>query len=148
MTKEERKEYNKAYYQKHKKKKKAYYQDHKEELKAKMKAWKESHKAERSAYTKMEVNSLGQTRYSIRKLSRRYLSQHGTKKPGYEIHHCCTYDEPYKFIYCSRETHLLIHEYLRENNIDAASEHYEQIKHLLDDTVELYGIKDTINEKK
>ena len=33
-----------------------------------------------------------------------------------------------------------IHQYLRQHNIDADSDHYEQIKHLLDDTVVLYGI--------
>ncbi len=38
------------------------------------------------------------------------------------------------------EIHLKIHQYLRDNNIEADSNHFEQIKHLLDDTVVLYGV--------
>ena len=92
------------------------------------------------SYSKVKVNSLGQTKASIRLKSSRYLSKHGKKIPGYEIHHCCTYTEPYKFIYCSKEIHRTIHSYLREHNIDADSDHYNLIKHLLDDTVILYGL--------
>ena len=126
MSKEERKEYQKAYYEAHKEQVKAYKKAHKEELKA---------------YTKADVNSLGQTKDSIRKKSQRYLKKYGTMIPDYEIHHCCTYAEPYKFIYCSIEMHRLIHAYLRQHDIDADSDHYEQIKHLLDDTVVKYNIE-------
>ena len=104
------------------------------------KAWEQSHKEQRKAYMKADVNSLGQTKASIRLKSLRYLNKYGTKIPGYQIHHCSTYAEPYKFIYCSKEMHRLIHAYLRQHNIDADSNHYEYIKHLLDDTVVLYGI--------
>lgn len=135
---------------------KSYYEMHKEECKANMKAWKESnidkyreyqkayrqtHKEQFKARKKSDVNSLGQTKNGIRVKSWRYLKKYGTKIPGYEIHHCCTYTEPYKFIYCSIEMHKLIHAYLRQHNIDADSNHYEQIKHLLDDTVVLYGLE-------
>ena len=130
---QDRKEYMKAYRQSHKQefnaRNKAYYQAHKKEQNDRMKS-----------YNKADVNSLGQTKQSIRKKSRRYLNKYGKKIPGYEIHHCCSYTEPYKFIYCSKEMHLKIHSYLRANNIDADSDHYEQIKHLLDDTVVLYGL--------
>ena len=131
------KEYNRAYYQSHKKeikdRSKDYYQAHKEEINSNCKEyWK--------AYKKADVNSLGQPKSNIRKRSLKYLKTHGTKIPGYEIHHCCTYTEPYKFIYCSKEMHLKIHQYLRDNNIDADTDHYEQIKHLLDNTVVLYGV--------
>ena len=155
----EYKEYKRAYYQAHKKEIKArskdYYQAHKEECKARSKAYRESykkenkdgmksyyqaHKEERKEYSKADVNSLGLPKNIIRSKSRRYLNKYGTKIPGYEIHHCCTYTEPYKFIYCSKEMHQLIHNYLRDNNIDADSDHYAQIKHLLDDTVVLYGL--------
>lgn len=129
----DRKEYFKAYRKSHKEeynaRNRAYYQAHKEECNARSKA-----------YNKADVNSLGQTKQSIRKKSRRYLNKYGKKIPGYEIHHCCSYTEPYKFIYCSKEMHSLIHSYLRQHNIDADSDHYEQIKHLLDDTVVLYGL--------
>jgi hypothetical protein len=131
---------------------KAYYEAHKEELNAKMKAWRkahreystayyEAHKEEIKAYNREDVNSSGKPKKSVRNKSNYYLKKYGTKIPGYEIHHCCTYNEPYKFIYCPKELHSSIHVYLREHNIDADSEHYEQIKHLLDDTVVLYGIK-------
>ena len=139
---------------------KSYYEMHKEERKAATKAWKESNidkyreyqkayreshnehiKAYMKDYKKADLNSLGQTKYSIRVKSQRYLKKYGTKIPGYQIHHCCTYTEPYKFIYCSKEIHRLIHAYLRQHNIDADSNHYEYIKHLLDDTVVLYGLE-------
>ena len=141
----DRKEYFKAYYQAHKEQHKvqmkAWYEAHREEAKASVKAWKQSHKQERKAYNQSDVNTLGQTKTSIRLKSQRYLNKYGTKIPGYQIHHCCTYTEPYKFIYCSKEMHRLIHAYLRQHNIDADSDHYEQIKHLLDDTVVLYGLE-------
>lgn len=152
MTEEERKAYMKAYYQAHREERKAYskayHKAHKGEYREYKKAYIESHreenrayqKAYHKAYHKADVNSSGQTKQSIRTKSQKYLKKHGKKIPGYEIHHCCTYDEPYKFIYCSKEMHLLIHAYLREHNIDADSEHFEQIKHLLDKTVILYGI--------
>lgn len=138
--KEKKKEYQKAWYQAHKEESKAWYQSHKEKCKARNKAWNQAHKEKKKAYRKADVNSLGQTKGSIRMKSNRYLSKYGTKIPGYEIHHCCTYDEPYKFIYCSKEMHLKIHAYLRDNHIVADSNHYEQIKHLLDDTAILFGL--------
>lgn len=142
------KAYQREYYQKHKKdiisKKKAYYQKHKEDKKAYNKSYRESHKDYYNdyskKYSKADVNSFGKTKDSIRQKSKYYLKKHGTKIPGYQIHHCFTYDEPYKFIYCSREKHLEIHQYLRDNNINANTNHYEQIKHLLDDTVIVYGV--------
>ena len=136
--------YNKAYYESHKEQRKAqmkaWQESHKEQFKDYQKAWYQAHKKEVKAYQKADVNSLGQTKQSIRKKSQRYLKKYGTNIPGYEIHHCCTYAEPYKFIYCYKEMHRLIHSYLRQHNIDADSVHYEQIKHLLDDTVVLYGL--------
>ena len=111
-----------------------------------MRAWYQAHKEEMNAYRRADVNSFGKTKNNVRSKSRLYLKKYGKKIPGYEIHHCCTYDEPYKFIYCPKELHLTIHAYLREHKIDADSDHYEQIKHLLDDTVVLYGINDQQNQ--
>ena len=143
------KEYMKAWYEANKEqekvKKKAWYEVNKEQEKVKMKAWKDSHKEHCKEYDKeyqnADLNSLGQTKYSIRKKSRRYLMKFGQKIEGYQIHHCFTYNEPYKFIYCSRQMHRLIHSYLKQHNIDADSEHYQYIKHLLDDTVIKYNIE-------
>ena len=159
--KEYKKAYSKAYYQANqdelKAKMKVYREANKEQYKACQKAWYESHreemkayhqahleerKAYMKAYQNSDLNSLGQTKNSIRIKSQRYLKKYGTKLSGYEIHHCCTYTEPYKFIYCSRDMHKLIHSYLRQHNIDADSDHYELIKHLLDDSVVLYGLDD------
>lgn len=178
MTKEERKEYNKAYYKVHKeehnKKMKAWqeehreayktyqktyhkvwHEEHREDIKEKNKAWREenreefnkrmkryyqNHREEVLAYRKSDLNSLGQTKDSIRKKSQSILKKSGIKIPDYEIHHCFTYNDPSKFIYCSKELHLKIHQFLRDNKIDADSDHYEQIKHLLDETVVVYGV--------
>ena len=144
--KESEKAKKKAYHQAHKEQSKAYYQANKEQLKEQMKAYRQAHKehlnAYSQAYNKTDVNSLGQTKDSIRRKSRYYLNKYGTKIPGYQIHHCCTYDDPYKFISCSKEMHRLIHAYLRQHNIDADSEHYKYIKHLLDDSVVKYNIHD------
>lgn len=113
----------------------------KEEEKTKIKAWHAANKDYVKEYQNADLNSLGETKHSIRVKSNVYLSKYGQKLEGYQIHHCCTYDEPYKFIYCSKEMHLLIHSYLRQHNIDADSDHYQYIKHLLDDTVIKYNVE-------
>ena len=142
----DRKEYKKAWREAHKEDiksyQKAYIQAHKEEMKATSKAWYEAHKEEIKEYMKADVNSLGQSKHSIRMKSQNYIKKYGTKIPGYQIHHCCTYDDPTKFIYCRKEMHHLIHAYLKQHNIDADSDHYKYIKHLLDDTVVKYNIDD------
>ena len=151
--KEERKAYKKEYYQAHKEQilprsktyQKAYYQEHKEECRASMKAWEEAHKEERNeykkAYAKNEVNSLGQTKTSIRCKSRQILKQMNLYIPGYEIHHCFTYDDASKFIYISKSLHLKIHKYLRDNNIDADTDHWMAIRDMVNSTDEFTYIK-------
>ena len=148
MTKEEKKEKAKAYRQAHKEKAKeymkAYNEAHREELKTKKKAYnlahKEQIKAYKKKYTQSDLNALGKTKNSIRNKSLRILKKSGIKIPCYQIHHCFTYDDPSKFIYCSKELHLKIHQFLRDNKIDADSDHYEQIKQLLDENVVVFGI--------
>ena len=162
-TKEQCKEYMKAWYQAHKESEKAtakaYYQAHKEQAKSAMKAYyqanKEQHKTVVKAYNqahkkqlnaysinykKSDLNSFGETKESIRCKSRCILKKSGIKIPGYQVHHCFTYNDPSKFIYCSKELHLKIHKFLRDNHIDADIDHYEQIKHLLDEKVITFGI--------
>ena len=145
MTREERKAYLKAYYQAHKEsekaKKKAYYQAHKESEKAKMKAWNAANKDRTRDYKKSDVNSLGQTKESIRQKSRSILKQMNLHIPGYETHHCFTYDDPSKFIYISESLHLKIHQFLRDNNIDADSDHWMAIRDLVNSTDEFVYIK-------
>ena len=160
MTKEEYKAYMKAWYEAHKEEKKAYYQAHKEEKKAKMKAYYQATKEQRitavkayrqahkeqykdyiKAYMKNDVNSLGEKKNNIRQKSRYILKKMNLNIPGYEIHHCFGYEHPSKFIYCSKELHLKIHEFLRDNNIDASSDHWMQIRDIVNDTDEFMYIK-------
>ena len=164
MTKEERKEYMKAWYQAHKEEKKAqkkaYIQAHKEDIKSYQKAWTESHKediksyqkayrqahkehikAYDKAYKKADVNSLGQTKDYIRKKSWYILKQINLKIPGYEIHHCFGYEDPSKFIYISKSLHLKIHQFLRDNHIDADNDHWMKIRDIVNDTDEFMYIK-------
>lgn len=152
-NKEQMKAKKKAYYEANKEackaRQKAYREANKEQRKASMKAWKEANKEHYSdyqkaymkAYMKSDLNALGQTKDSIRLKSRAILRKTGTKIQGYQIHHCFGYEDPSKFIYCSREMHMKIHQYLREHGIDADSDHYELIKHLLDATVVKYGLE-------
>ena len=134
MTREERKEYQKAYYEAHKEQHsaacKAYYEANKEQ-------WKEYQKA----YNKSDLNVLGQTKQSIRQKSRRILKQMNLHIPGYQIHHCFGYEDPSKFIYISKSLHLKIHQLLRDNNIDAASDHWMAIRDLVNSTDEFTYIK-------
>ena len=142
---QERKEYMKAYHQAHKESekasKKAWYEAHKEERKAQMKAYQKAHKEEYKAYNRSDVNSLGQTKISIRVKSQRILKKIGMKIPGYEIHHCFGYEDASKFIYISKELHLKIHQYLRDNNIDADSDHWMAIRELVNSADEFMYIK-------
>lgn len=140
----DKKAYQKEYYQKHKKEKRSYQKAYNQKHKDDIKAYREANRVKLNAYwreyKKADVNSFGKPKDNIRNSSKYYLQKHGTVIPGYEIHHCFTYDDPHKFIYCSHEKHLEIHQYLRDNKIDADTNHYEQIKHLLDDTVIVYGV--------
>ena len=140
-----RKEYAKVWRESHKDQAKAWRESHKEY----MKEWKESNKEHykeyqkeyQKAYSKSDVNALGQTKQSIRQKSKRILKRMHVHIDGYEIHHCFGYEDPSKFIYCSREMHRTIHQYLRNNNISTDSDHYKYIEHLLDDSVIKYGIE-------
>ena len=160
MTKEERnakaREWYKANKEQVKSKKKDYYQTHKQERKTYQKAYnkankeqckayyeahKEQHNAYTRAYSKTDLNSLGKTKKSIRDKSLIILKKSGIKIQGYEIHHCFGYEDPSKFIYCSKELHLKIHQFLRDNNIDAASDHWMAIRDLVNSTDEFVYIK-------
>ena len=156
MTREEQKAYYQAHKEQVKSRKKAYYQAHKEYEKAKNKAWKEANieyeKAKKKAwreankehtkdYQKSDVNSLGQTKKSIRQKSRSILKRMNMHITGYQIHHCFGYDDPSKFIYISKSLHLKIHSYLREHNIDAETDHWMAIRDIVNATDEFVYIK-------
>ena len=164
MTREEHKEYMKAwyqahkediktqqkeYYQAHKEQAKAYYEANKEACKASMKAWREDHKEEckeynkayMKAYYKSDINALGQTKHSIRLKSRYILKNMNLNIQDYEIHHCFGYENPSKFIYISNSLHLKIHQFLRDNKISADTDHWMQIRDIVNDTDEFMYIK-------
>ena len=150
--KEQLKAQMKAWYEAHKEsekaKKKARYEANKQEQIARVKAWNEAniehYRAYQNAYHKVykhsDVNSLGQTKDSIRQKSRRILKKMNLKIPGYQIHHCFTYDDASKFIYISKSLHRKIHQYLRDNNIDADSNHWLQIRDLVNSIYEFVYI--------
>lgn len=131
------KEYMKAYHKAHREElkayKKAWYREHREERKAYQKAHREDINAYKKAYHKSDTNSLGKTKNSIRAKSSRYLFNvlKHNKLKGYEIHHCFGYDDYRNFIYIPRELHLQIHQFLRDNGIDADTDHYNKIVHLI-----------------
>ena len=151
--KEEAKAYMKAYYESHKEQikeqNKAYNQAHKEERKAYMKEYYETHKENyrdyqrdyMKAYSKSDVNSKGQTKQSIRMKSLRILKQMNLHIDGYEIHHCFGYEDPSKFIYISISLHRKIHQFLRDNNIDASSDHWMEIRDIVNESDEFMYIK-------
>ena len=60
---------------------------------------------------------------------------------GYEIHHCFGYEDPSKFIYISKSLHSKIHQYLRDNNIDASTDHWMHIRDIVNSTDEFMYIK-------
>lgn len=140
-NKEKIKEYSKNWTENHKEELKEYITNWYDKHPDYRKNWYTANKDYETNYINNDLNSNGITKAHIRDLSARYLKKYGKKIKGYQIHHCCSYNEPYKFIYCSIKMHALIHAYLRQHNIDADSEHYEFIKHLLDDTVIKYNIE-------
>ena len=123
MTKEERKEYKKAWREANIQHYRAYQKDYKKD------------------YTKNEVNALGQTKNYIRHKSQSILKKMNLKIPGYEIHHCFGYEDASKFIYISKSLHLKIHQYLRDNNIDASNDHWMAIRDIVNSTDEFMYIK-------
>ena len=133
MTYKDSKEYMKAWRQAHREEIKSYNRAHREEQKAWRQAHREEQKAYKKSYNKSDTNSLGQTKNSIRLKSSRYLfnTLRHTKVEGYEIHHCFGYDDFKNFIYIPKELHLSIHQFLRDNEIDADSDHYSRIEHLI-----------------
>lgn len=89
-------------------------------------------------YRHNDLNSNGQTKHYIRTQSNRILFEQRkhTRFKDYEIHHCFGYDDPSKFIYIPKSLHGKIHQYLRDNNIDANSNHYDYIKHMINECEE------------
>jgi hypothetical protein len=86
-------------------------------------------------YQMNDLNSVGKTKLNIRSMSYYILfkQRSHTKLNGYEIHHCFGYDDPSKFIYIPKSLHTKIHQYLRDNNINADSNHYIYISTIINE---------------
>ena len=148
MTREERLEYYKNYYKNNKEKcvkqKKNYYKTHVKKIttdKSYCHEWYLKNKEKCYDYKKADLNSLGQTKQSIRLKSISILKQMNLKIQGYEIHHCFGYEDASKFIYISKELHLKIHQFLRDNNIDADTDHWMDIRDIVNSADEFMYIK-------
>ena len=135
------KTYHKACREDIKEKNKAWREENREEFNKRMKRYYQKHREEVLAYRKSDVNSLGQRKDSIRKKSRKILKKSGIKIQGYEIHHCFGYEDPSKFIYISKSLHFKIHKFLRDNNIEADSDHWMAIRDIVNSIDEFVYIK-------
>lgn len=153
MNKAQLKDYMKAWNEAHKEElkeyKKNYYQKHKKEHALSMKAWvsanKEHYKSYQKGYMKTylksDLNSLGQSKHSIRQKSYYILKKMNLHINGYEIHHCFGYEDASKFIYCSKSLHQKIHQFLRDNKINVDSDHWMEIRDIVNDTDKFVYIK-------
>ena len=139
MSKKDKKAYYQAYQKAHREERnaraKAWYKAHKEEVKAYHRVYKKQNKEKIRSYSKADINSLGKPKDYIRNRSNRYLFNilKHPKLKGYEIHHCFGYVNYKCFIYIPKVLHLQIHQYLRDNNISAESNHYAKIAHLINE---------------
>ena len=82
-------------------------------------------------YKAKDLNKRGIKKNNIRKISRRYLLSKHAKLEGYEIHHCFGYEDPKKFIYIPKRLHIRIHQFLRDNNVSADSDHWIAIRDIV-----------------
>lgn len=89
-------------------------------------------------YKKNDLNLNGRTKDSIRVQSNHILfkQRKHTKLKDYEIHHCFGYEDPSKFIYIPRSLHKAIHRFLKENNINADTDHYKYISAIINECTE------------
>lgn len=110
--------------------KKQYYGEHREKYIARL-----------HARRKNDLNSNGQPKHRIRRLSARLLYRTHSKLQGYQIHHCFGYDDFRKFIYIPRELHLEIHQLLRDLKISPDSDHWNVIRDLVNSCEEYTYIR-------
>ena len=140
--KDEIKAYQKAY-------QKAYREEHKNEIMAYNSAYQKEHKDEINVNRKPKVHHYNhlkeylqiddnKKKHYTRIKSSQYLFKtlKHTKIKEYEIHHCFGYDDFKHFIYIPKELHLEIHQFLRDNNISADSNHFNQIEHIITNYLE------------
>lgn len=96
---------------------------------------KEYQKEYNKEYRMKDLTIDGKLKDNIRANSNQILfrQRKHTKLKDYQIHHCFGYEDPSKFIYIPKSLHYKIHQYLRDNNIDADSNHYKYISTLINE---------------
>ena len=135
MTKAETIErYGIEYYNKYQERNKERYRNNPEFRTAKKEYYKEYQKE----YRLKDLSSTGKIKDNIRKQSQYILfkQRKHTKLKDYQIHHCFGYEDPSKFIYIPRSLHKVIHSFLRENNINADTDHYKYISTMINECTE------------
>lgn len=117
---------------------KTYNKNNRTVIKEYKKVYDKAHAEERKVYRKSKLNSNNDTLDNVRNKSRYYLfnTLNHTKLDNYEVHHCFSYDDYAKFIYIPKSLHLKIHQYLRDNKIDAKAEHYKYIVDMINECTE------------
>lgn len=99
---------------------------------------KEYQKEYQKEYKSNNLNYNGTPKNNIRTQSNNILfkQRKHTKLEAYEIHHAFGYDDPSKFIYIPRTLHKAIHRFLKENNINADTDHYKYISAMINECTE------------
>jgi len=88
-----------------------------------------------------DLNKNGIPKHFIRQRSQHILFKTHDKLTGYEIHHCFGYEDQNKFIYIPRALHLKIHKLLRNSNIRSDSNHWNDIRDLVNSCEEYTYIR-------
>lgn len=141
MTIEERREYNRKRRDEHRKeysaRRRKWNTEHREEHNARKKKYYAEHREEYNAIMRKrlaeDLNKNGVKKSNIRKRSRRILDRCHANLTGYEIHHCFGYEDPNKFIYIPKSLHIQIHQFLKDNEIPADSNHWNLIRELVNE---------------
>lgn len=115
--------------EKHKELCKKYNEEHKDEIRAYQRNYKRNYDKfkeylQKDGNKKKHYTRLKSSQYLFKTLKH-------TKIKEYEIHHCFGYGDFKHFIYIPRELHIEIHHFLRYNNINADSNHFNQIEHII-----------------
>ena len=89
-------------------------------------------------YHYTDTTMVGTNKHEVRQQSQRILfkQRKHTKLKDYQIHHCFGYEDPSRFIYIPRSLHTKIHQYLRDNNINADTDHYKYISTMINECTE------------
>lgn len=117
---------------------KVWRKEHVKEYRETMKKWQKVHAKEWNDYQMSQRNEIGKRLGNVRDASSYYLFKtlKHNKLKGYEIHHCFGYDDHTKFVYIPKTLHFKIHQYLRNNKIDAKSNHYNEIVQMINECTE------------